>query len=176
LLRLEPRLGALQAEVDAAVDDGKTSFFCSNYLWLPVNTRLRLLIGVARTPQPGDEAHPELYDSRSYERVFEHLSRRLPARALRGAPRRSAEGEHAVERRSTLDVRSSHRLRSERRATLLVERERRGVQVLVQPREDLAPPGEREREQHQDREGFHGAVLRRPAADVWTRARANVFP
>ena len=77
--RLEPRLLALQQEVDAVVDDGRSSFFCSNYLWLPVNTRLRLLIGVARTPQPGDEEHPELYDSRSYERVFEYLSRRLPA-------------------------------------------------------------------------------------------------
>ncbi len=78
-IRLEPRLSELEREVDAARDDGRSAWFCSNYLWLPVNTRLRALVGVARLPQPGDEAHPELYDSRSYELVFTHLSRRLPA-------------------------------------------------------------------------------------------------
>jgi hypothetical protein len=78
LFRLEPRLSELEREVDAVRDDGQSSWFCSNFLWLPVNTRLRLLLGVARTPRPGDEAHPELYDSRAYELCFEHLSRRLP--------------------------------------------------------------------------------------------------
>jgi|SRR5688572_9907492 len=78
LFALEPRLADLEREVDSARDDGRSSWFCSNYLWLPVNTRLRLLIGVAREPQPGDGEHPELYDSLAYEIVFDFLSRRLP--------------------------------------------------------------------------------------------------
>ena len=78
LFALEPRLSELEREVDAVRDDGRSSWFCSNYLWLPVNTRLRLLIGVARLPQPGDEDRSVLYDSRTYELVFEFLSRRLP--------------------------------------------------------------------------------------------------
>src|SRR5204863_4409995 len=48
LYRLEPGLDALEHEVDAVRDpgpgDGQLSFFCSNYLWLPVNTRMRLLV------------------------------------------------------------------------------------------------------------------------------------
>jgi hypothetical protein len=77
LFRLEPRLIELQREVDAVRDDGTRPWFCSNFLWLPVNTRLRLLLGVARLPvAEGDTPH--LYDSRAYELVFEHLSRRLP--------------------------------------------------------------------------------------------------
>jgi hypothetical protein len=78
LYRLEPRLAELEREVDAMRDDGRSEWFCSNFLWLPVNTRLRLLVGVAREPRPGDAELPELYDSRAYERVFEHLSKRLP--------------------------------------------------------------------------------------------------
>jgi len=78
LFALEPRLGDVEREIDGVRDDGKASWFCSNFMWLPVNTRLRLLVGVARVPQPGDEEHPELYDSRAYELVFEFLSRRLP--------------------------------------------------------------------------------------------------
>jgi hypothetical protein len=78
LLRLDPRLAELEAEVDGIRDAGESEWFCSNFLWLPLNTRLRLLIGVARLPQPGDGAKTELYDSRSYERVFLHLSRRMP--------------------------------------------------------------------------------------------------
>jgi hypothetical protein len=79
LFELEPRLEELRREVDEVRDTGEGSFFCSNYVWLPVNTRLRLLLGVARLPQPGDERHPELYDSRCYERIFQFLSPRLPA-------------------------------------------------------------------------------------------------
>jgi len=78
LLRLEPRIGELEREIDGVRDDGSAPWFCSNFVWLPVNTRLRQVVGVARLPQPGDEAHPELYHSRTYERAFEHLSRRLP--------------------------------------------------------------------------------------------------
>ena len=78
LLELEPRLAELEAEVDAIRDDGHSSWFCSNFMWLPMNTRLRLLIGVARRSRLGDEDSSELYDSREYERMFLHLSRRLP--------------------------------------------------------------------------------------------------
>ena len=79
LFAFEPRLADLERDVDEARDDGTSSWYCSNFVWLPLNTRLRLLVGVARLPQPGDEEHPELYESRAYERVFEFLSRRLPA-------------------------------------------------------------------------------------------------
>ena len=75
--RLEPRVVELEREVDAVRDDGGP-WFCSNFVWLPVNTRLRLLIGVARLPRPGTPDVPELYDSRVYEEVFTHLSKRLP--------------------------------------------------------------------------------------------------
>jgi hypothetical protein len=78
LFALEPRLAELEREVDGLCDDGQRAWFCSNFLWLPINTRLRLLLGVARTPRPLDAQHPELYDSRAYELVFEHLSQRLP--------------------------------------------------------------------------------------------------
>jgi len=78
LLRAEPRLAELLREVEATEDDGRSSWFCSNYVWLPLNTRLRLIVGVARTPQPGDAARAELYESRTYELVFGFLSQRMP--------------------------------------------------------------------------------------------------
>jgi len=78
LFRLEPRLLELERELDAVRDEGQTPWFCSNYVWLPVNTRLRMLVGVARQSLARDEAHAVLYDSRAYELVFTHLSRRLP--------------------------------------------------------------------------------------------------
>ena len=102
LFRLDPRIEALEHEVDAVRDDGQGSFFCSNFLWLPVNTRLRLLLGVARLSEPGDEQHPELYDSRAYELVFDHLSRRLP-------PCRACGCRRFVDRRGTADPRPGAR-------------------------------------------------------------------
>lgn len=78
LYALEPGLADLEREIDGVQDDASRAWFCSNFVWLPINTRLRLLVGVARLPQAGDEAHPELYASTSYELVFTHLSRRLP--------------------------------------------------------------------------------------------------
>jgi hypothetical protein len=77
LCELEPRLRAFEEEVRAVRDDGAGSFFCSNYVWLGFNTRLRFIIGVARR---GDEFGdpPELYASDSYEAVFNHLSPLLP--------------------------------------------------------------------------------------------------
>jgi hypothetical protein len=78
LFALEPRLAELERDVDAVRDEKRSSWFCANFAWLPLNTRLRLLVGVARVPQSDDGDRPELYDSRAYELVFEYLSRRLP--------------------------------------------------------------------------------------------------
>ena len=78
LYQLEPRLGELDHEVDGLRDDGQRGWFCSNFLWLPINTRLRLLVGVARLPGPSGQDSALLYDSHAYELVFEHLSKRLP--------------------------------------------------------------------------------------------------
>jgi hypothetical protein len=75
--RLDPRVAELEREVDAVKDEGGP-WFCSNFVWLPVNTRLRLFVGVARLPEADRPDAPELYDSRLYEQVFDHLSRRLP--------------------------------------------------------------------------------------------------
>jgi len=78
LFAVETRLAELERDVDAVRDDGQKDWFCSNFMWLPLNTRLRLIVGVARVPQPGDEQRRELYESRAYELVFAYLSRRLP--------------------------------------------------------------------------------------------------
>ena len=78
LCRLEPRLRELEEDVRAVRDDPTTSFFCSNFVWLPFNGRLRELLGVARIPVDEEGEREELFDSRSYERAFVHLSRLLP--------------------------------------------------------------------------------------------------
>ena len=74
LTELEPRLLQLDSEVRSHADPGTGTFYCSNFVWLPLNAKLRALIGVARQ-EPGEEA---LLDSRNYERAYEHLSRQLP--------------------------------------------------------------------------------------------------
>ncbi len=78
LCELEPRLRDLEKEARSIEDDGRRVFFCSNYVWMPLNGDLRALVGVARLPQPGDDADGPLYDSRSYELAFEALSPLLP--------------------------------------------------------------------------------------------------
>lgn len=76
LAHLEPELAELEAEVDRVRDDGSAPFFCSNFVWLPFNSRLRELVGVARPRSR--EGDPLLWDSRAYEEAFVHLSRRMP--------------------------------------------------------------------------------------------------
>ena len=78
LCAIEPGLLALEEEVRSCEDDGTGSFFCSNYAWLPLNAKLKALIGVAR---PGvSRAAPDdvRYSSHAYEAAYLHLSRFLP--------------------------------------------------------------------------------------------------
>jgi len=102
LLLLEPRLRDVEAAARAVEDDGSMSFFCSNYEWLPINARLKALLGTGRKPAPvvevdecyefgeedlaegtegGEEddfAEELLYDSRVYEIAYLVLSALLP--------------------------------------------------------------------------------------------------
>jgi len=77
LLELEPRLGELEAALRSERDDGASSFYCSNFAWLPYNAELKRLVGVARVGS-GEAQEPVLYDSGSYEVAYEHLSKLLP--------------------------------------------------------------------------------------------------
>lgn len=75
LCELEPRLRELEAHVSSVHDDGTKSFFCSNYVWLPINSTLRELLGVARVES---ETDPLARDSRAYEAAYVHLSTLMP--------------------------------------------------------------------------------------------------
>ena len=44
LCRLEPRIKDVEAMARAIADDGKASFFCSNFVWLPVQAELKMLL------------------------------------------------------------------------------------------------------------------------------------
>lgn len=78
LVRLEPRLAELERRVEAVRDPGGQGFFCSNHVWLPLASDLRLLVGVYRpgwsSRAPGDP----LYDSHAFEACYLHLSPRMP--------------------------------------------------------------------------------------------------
>lgn len=102
LLMLEPRLRDLEEEARAIEDDGSISFFCSNYEWLPINSKLKALLGVGRKEAPaepldkrytfdeedleeGAEGGEEddvdedlLFDSRVYEVAYLELSALIP--------------------------------------------------------------------------------------------------
>lgn len=60
LCLLEPRLVELEREVRAIRDDGSGSFFCSNYLWMPIYGRLKAILGVGR--RVPEDAAPEETD------------------------------------------------------------------------------------------------------------------
>jgi len=101
LVLLEPRLPALEEEVRAIHDDGSKSFFCSNYEWLPIYAKLKVILGVGRkepdrTPSSADLSEDELaeeaaeageeddleagllYDSRVFEVAYTYLSKLMP--------------------------------------------------------------------------------------------------
>ena len=78
LLRREPRLHDLEGQVRAVDDDGAADWFCSNFVWMPLQATLQELVGVARIPQADDEPASVLFDGRSFRVAYEHLSRLLP--------------------------------------------------------------------------------------------------
>ena len=78
LAALEPELAELEAQARSYHDDGTAPFFCSNFLWLPMYTRLRSLIGAHRPPDEDGSTEGALYDSRVFELAYEHLSRLMP--------------------------------------------------------------------------------------------------
>ncbi len=78
LVRLEPSLAELEERARSVVDDGRSSFFCSSFVWLPLSFLLRDRVGVDRRGEEGEPRTGPLYDSRSYEVAYVHLSRLLP--------------------------------------------------------------------------------------------------
>ena len=78
LVELEPRLTELEADVRGIRDDGSNSWFCSNFVWMPVAGRLKALVGTARLPVGEETRTGVLFDGRSYMVAFYHLSRLMP--------------------------------------------------------------------------------------------------
>ncbi|MEW6071068.1 MAG: hypothetical protein AB1726_00550 [Planctomycetota bacterium] len=104
LVALEPALAELEADVRAVRDDGTAPFFCSNYEWLPLDGRLKTLVGTDRRrfrPRAGEP--PVLHDGRAYEVAYLALSRLLPPCRACGCRRfhawRAEEAEEARRRR-----------------------------------------------------------------------------
>ena len=85
LCALEPRLWELEKRISEVRDPGTGSFFCSNFVWLPLNADLKDLVGVARRKESGSpelELNPEeerqLRSSFSYEVAYLRLSVLMP--------------------------------------------------------------------------------------------------
>ncbi len=79
LCALEPALRELEAEVRSVRDDGTGAFFCSNFLWLPLDGKLKSLIGTDRRRFHSMHGEPPLlHHSRAYEVAYLHLSRLMP--------------------------------------------------------------------------------------------------
>ena len=79
LCALEPALRDLEAEVRSVHDDGTAPFFCSNFLWLPLDGKLKSLIGTDRRRFQAMQGEPALlHDSRAYEVAYLYLSRLMP--------------------------------------------------------------------------------------------------
>ncbi|MEX1024885.1 MAG: hypothetical protein WD226_07385 [Planctomycetota bacterium] len=77
LVELEPRLAELEAKLRAVEDTGG-AFFCSNFVWLPLNAELKALLGVVRERRT-ERGDPEvLASSYSYEVAYDVLSPLLP--------------------------------------------------------------------------------------------------
>ncbi len=79
LCALEPELRELEADVRAVVDDGTGPFFCSNFVWLPFDGRLKTLVGTDRRRFHAMAGEPEvLHHSQAYEVAYLALSPLLP--------------------------------------------------------------------------------------------------
>ncbi len=84
LCRLEPRLRELEVRMAAVRDPGTGSFFCSNFVWLPLNADLKDLLGTARRrPMDAGTGLSEedlecLHSSVCYETAYIVLSKLLP--------------------------------------------------------------------------------------------------
>ena len=79
LCELEPGLRELEEAVRAGRDDGALSFFCSNFEWLPLDGRLKSLVGTDRRRFHPMKGEPEvLHHSQAYEVAYLHLSRLMP--------------------------------------------------------------------------------------------------
>ena len=79
LCALEPALLDLEADVRAVRDDGEGEFFCSNYEWLPLDGRLKTLVGTDRRRFHAMAGEPEaLHHTRAYGTAYVALSRLMP--------------------------------------------------------------------------------------------------
>jgi hypothetical protein len=76
---LEPRIRDLERRARAVADDGEGSFFCSNFIWLPMYTEMRDLLGAQRKRVQGEAREGILFDSHAFEHVYIRLSKLLPA-------------------------------------------------------------------------------------------------
>lgn len=79
LCELEPGLRELEARI-AAVEDPGGPWFCSNFVWLPLNADLKDLVGAARRGPVRDDPETErlLRSSHCYETAYLALSKLLP--------------------------------------------------------------------------------------------------
>jgi hypothetical protein len=78
LCEIEPALRELETLVRSQRDDGTGSFYCSNYVWLPLNAQLKFLLGVARPGVSRADSGDRRYSSRLYELAYVHLSQFMP--------------------------------------------------------------------------------------------------
>ena len=90
LKQLDARLAEMESAARAVADDGEASFFCSNFHWLPMYTRLKGIIGVHRkiddvppsAPESGeallDGPYGVLWSSEAFEVAYRYLSALLP--------------------------------------------------------------------------------------------------
>ncbi len=80
LAALEPRLTALEERARAIEDDGERNFFCSNFVWLPIATSLRGILGAYRRRDANVSVSvpDELFRAESFEVAVLHLSKLIP--------------------------------------------------------------------------------------------------
>jgi hypothetical protein len=80
LCELEPALRELELEVRAVRDDGQSAFFCSNFEWMPLDGKLKALVGTGRRRFHEMRGEPALlHHSEAYEVAYLHLSPLMPS-------------------------------------------------------------------------------------------------